>query len=337
MAFADISSRTAILGAVEEFDRIGRSAFLANYGFSQARRYFLSWQGRLYDSKAIVGAAHGYEFPAEEPLGSADFSGGEATVKRKLEALGFEVVALNTQPGDGGRNPTWERDELILALDLYMRNGLIDDTDPRVIELSELLNRLPLHPLQPDPSRFRNPNGVHLKLANFAALDPAYPGTGMQHGGQRDRHVWDEFNDDRDRLRALANAIRAEAAEQQVTPLAPEDGEEEAQEGRILYRRHRVRERDRRVVQRKKQSARQQTGRLACEVCAFDFEAVYGQHGAGYIECHHVIPLAQATSIRTTRPSDLAVVCSNCHRMLHRGDPPLTLSTLRQVMAILGS
>jgi 5-methylcytosine-specific restriction protein A len=332
VGFADIGSATAILKAVEEFDRIGRPAFLAKYGFSQARRYFLIWHGQLYDSKAIVGAAHGYEFPAEGPLGPADFSGGEATVKRKLEGLRFEVVALDPQQGDRRRNPPWERDELILALDLYVRDGLVDDTDPRVVELSELLNRLPLHPLHPDPDRFRNPNAVHLKLANFAALDPAYPGTGMQHGGQRDRQVWDEFSDDRDRLRALADAIRTEAARQQVAPLAPEDGEEEAQEGRILYRRHRVRERDRALVQRKKQAVHQQTGRLACEVCAFDFEAVYGRHGAGYIECHHTIPLAQETTVRTTRLGDLAVVCSNCHRMLHRGDPSPTVSMLRKLV-----
>jgi 5-methylcytosine-specific restriction enzyme A len=337
VGFADIGSRTAVLKAVEEFDRIGRPAFLAKYEFGQARRYFLVWDGQLYDSKAIVGAAHGYEFPAEGPLGPADFSGGEATVKRKLETLGFEVVALDTEPADRKRNPPWERDELILALDLYMQNGLVDDTDPRVTELSELLNRLPLHSLHPDPSRFRNANGVHLKLANFAALDPAYPGTGMQHGGQRDRQVWEKFHHDRARLRALADAIREEAAQQQAAPLAPEDGEDEALEGRILYRRHRVRERDHGLVERKKQSVRQQTGFLACEVCAFDFEVVYGQHGAGYIECHHVVPLAQATSTRTTRPSDLAVVCSNCHRMLHRGDPPLTLSMLREVMAMLGT
>lgn len=227
---------------------MGRPAFLAEYGFSEARRYFLVWRGQLYDSKAIVGVAHRHEFPAEGALTAADFSGGEATVKRKLEELGFEVMALDASPGERVRNPPWERDELILALDLYVREGLVDDTDPQVIELSELLNRLPLHPLQPDPSRFRNPNGVHLKLANFAALDPAYPGTGMQHGGQRDREVWDEFKDDHGRLRALADAIRAEGAQQQAAPLGPEDGEDEAQEGRMLYRRHRVRERDQRLV-----------------------------------------------------------------------------------------
>ena len=333
MGFADIASQAAIVQAIEEFNQLGRPAFLANYHFSEARRYFLVRNGQLYDSKAIVGVAHKYEFPEQGALGPADFSGGEATVKRKLETLGFEVLALDQPPGSG-RNPPWERDELLLALDLYVRAGLVDDTDRRVIELSELLNRLPLHPLHPDPSRFRNPNGVHLKLANFAALDPAYPGTGMQHGGQLDRKVWDELHHDHGRLAALAEAIRAEATQQQAAPLAPEDGEDEAEEGRILFRRHRVRERDPRLAKRKKQAVRAQTGLLACEVCRFDFEAIYGPHGAGYIECHHLIPLAQVTGTQTTRLRDLAVVCSNCHRMLHRGDPPPTVPALRQVVGL---
>ena len=44
-----------------------------------------------------------------------------------------------------------------------------------MIELSHGLNALTLHPERPDAARFRNPNGVALKLANFAALDPNYP------------------------------------------------------------------------------------------------------------------------------------------------------------------
>ena len=58
MDFADIASQAAIVQAIEEFDQLGRPAFLANYHFSEARRYFLVRNGQLYDSKAIVGVAH---------------------------------------------------------------------------------------------------------------------------------------------------------------------------------------------------------------------------------------------------------------------------------------
>jgi len=97
MALSDMQSHKAILAAVEEFNRLGREAFLEKYGFGHARRYFLDIDGHLYDSKAIVGVAHGYEFPSEGPLESSEFSGGEATVQRKLEELGFTLRILRKQ------------------------------------------------------------------------------------------------------------------------------------------------------------------------------------------------------------------------------------------------
>lgn len=102
MAFRDISSRTAILAAVAEYDQLGQRAFLEKYGFHPARSYFLVIDGREYDSKAIVGAAHGYQFPQLGPLAAAQFSGGAATVQPLLEGLGFEVrVVTDGMPPSG--------------------------------------------------------------------------------------------------------------------------------------------------------------------------------------------------------------------------------------------
>ncbi len=81
------------------------------------------------------------------------------------------------------RNPVWERDELILALDLYFRleRRVPDDGDPEVIALSELLNALPIHSDRPHTQRFRNPNGVALKLANF--VRSSSPDTACREAG----------------------------------------------------------------------------------------------------------------------------------------------------------
>jgi hypothetical protein len=68
VGFADIASQAAIVQAIEEFDQLGRPAFLATHHFSEARRYFLVRNGQLYDSKAIVGVAHKYEFPEQGRL-----------------------------------------------------------------------------------------------------------------------------------------------------------------------------------------------------------------------------------------------------------------------------
>lgn len=91
MALADVTDPTAVLRAIEEADTLGRQAFLDKYGFGPSHKYFLLNEGKRYDSKAIVGAAHGYQHPDLGPLKSNEFSGGEQTVQKKLEQLGFSV------------------------------------------------------------------------------------------------------------------------------------------------------------------------------------------------------------------------------------------------------
>jgi 5-methylcytosine-specific restriction enzyme A len=324
MALRDLTSREAVIRAIAEYDRVGAEEFLRANHFGPALTYFVVWDGRRYDSKAIAGVAHNYERRDLETLTTDSFTGGEATVAKKLRDLGFEVERAGP-----GRNPTWARDELILALDLYFDAGMLDDTDPRVTELSDLLNRLPIHSVRPDRDRFRNPNAVSLKLANFGSLDPAYPGAGLSRGGQRDREVWQRFSEDREELHELAASIRAGGAD---FPLAPEEDEDGVEEGRLLYRRHRARERERGIVARKKKAVGLLGAPLACEACGFDFEATYGVLGSDFIECHHVVPLAESGATKT-RLGDLALLCSNCHRMVHRRRPWATVDELRSVLA----
>ncbi|MEU3398639.1 hypothetical protein ACFY9C_33410 [Streptomyces filamentosus] len=90
MALNDIT-RSAVLLAVEEYDHRGRDAFLEKYGFGPARTYVLVIDGKEYDSKAIVGAAHGH-LPGLDPLESGEFSGGRDHAAKLLGDLGFEVV-----------------------------------------------------------------------------------------------------------------------------------------------------------------------------------------------------------------------------------------------------
>jgi hypothetical protein len=66
-----------------------------------------------------------------------------------------------------------------------------------------------------------------------------------------------------------------------------------------------------------------------CTVCGFDFGETYGALGSGFIEVHHLSPLSSAQARRSVDPvKDLVPVCSNCHRMLHRREPPLTPAEL---------
>ena len=75
-----------------------------------------------------------------------------------------------------------------------------------------------------------------------------------------------------------------------------------------------------------------------CQVCGFDFAEVYGELGEGFIEVHHLKPVADyAGEVSVDPEEDMAVVCPNCHRMLHRGeDGPLTVAELREVLQTHG-
>ena len=100
------------------------------------------------------------------------------------------------------RSPRWEREELILALDLYFEVNpyQTSDQDPKVINLSNLLKKLNI-PTADNVENFRNPNSVYMKMCNFLAHDPSYKGSGLLNGGKLDKVVWDEFSSDRELLR----------------------------------------------------------------------------------------------------------------------------------------
>lgn len=90
MAVGDIR-REHVLKAIADFDRLGQSAFLTEYGHSEARRFRLIHKGKFYDSKAIVGVAHGYatgDFWSKEKFSGGTGPGAAVTV---LEDLGFYV------------------------------------------------------------------------------------------------------------------------------------------------------------------------------------------------------------------------------------------------------
>lgn len=59
----------------------------------------------------------------------------------------------------------------------------------------------------------------------------------------------------------------------------------------------------------------------SCAVCKFSFSHVYGRLGDGYIEIHHIQPLAETPKPRTSKVKDVVALCSNCHRMIHRRKP----------------
>ncbi|MEH2921131.1 HNH endonuclease [Samsonia erythrinae] len=99
-------------------------------------------------------------------------------------------------------------------------------------------------------------------------------------------------------------------------------------EGNPRFISHIRRERDSKIVKAKKRIVLEEKGHLRCEVCNFDFFEFYGEDGYGFCEVHHLIPLHKSDGATITKLSDLAIVCSNCHRIIHRTTPMVSLDEL---------
>jgi 5-methylcytosine-specific restriction protein A len=153
----------------------------------------------------------------------------------------------------------------------------------------------------------------------------------MTGGGRLEAEVWAEFGHDRERLNNVANTIRKIITGSRDMNGADVD-DVEAPEGSLLAQYHRSRERARGLVLRKKEHALRSGKALACEVCDFCFATQYGERGVGFIECHHRQPLSSLSPGTTTKLADLALVCSNCHSMLHRGRPWPSVEELRRAL-----
>lgn len=122
--------------------------------------------------------------------------------------------------------------------------------------------------------------------------------------------------------RAAADALTQESLPTDTFP-----------EGRLVERLHLERERSPALIRRAKEHALAQGRPLRCACCDFDFEAKYGELGRGFIEAHHTKPVSSLHQEgEETRIEDIALVCPNCHRMLHRRRPWLGLHELRHLV-----
>ena len=329
-------ARAGVLKALRQFDSTLRGTpEWAQWEQNKAHKYAIIHKGRKYPVKKVASLASGV--PVSE------FSGGEYAghANRLVEAVGFKVERLR------GTNPDWVRDELILTLNLYLKHrpNPPGKTSREVLGLSKLLNRLGerLFPPSERSKTFRNPSGVYMKLMNLRSLDEEYTRSGKKGligGGDADEDVWKEFAGDSERCAKVALAIETSLEEPIEGALADDsvdNGVDEAAEGRVLTGKHVRRERNPKLVKRKKQQAMKKAGKLLCEACGFDFGARYGERGTGFIECHHTKPLFSLVEGATTHLKDLALVCANCHRIIHRGKHWLTLEELKAMLAGTGT
>ncbi|MCM2308477.1 MAG: HNH endonuclease [Sulfuritalea sp.] len=246
----------------------------------------------------------------------------------------------NDQEPGVRRNPPWSRDELILALDLYLRHR---ESPPgkdskEVTELSNFLNHMGEVLGLGEADSYRNTNGVYMKMMNFRHHDPEYVKdgrVGLARGNKDEVVVWHEFSGDPVRLVQVVAAIRA-TVETHTSDRELEGADDpdivEAEEGRVLTRLHRVRERNRKLVEAKKKQALKEAGKLICEACGFDFVSKYGPTAEGIIDVHHTKPVHTLMPGDTTKLDDLALLCANCHRIVHSAKKWLTIEQVKALV-----
>ena len=82
-------TRTEVLRAMQEYERLGPQEFFSKHGFAPTTTYDLVWEERPYPPKAILGTA--YEFATGKRLASGDFEGGRTGAVKVLRNLGFTI------------------------------------------------------------------------------------------------------------------------------------------------------------------------------------------------------------------------------------------------------
>lgn len=236
------------------------------------------------------------------------------------------------------RNPKWTEDEVTLALDVYFESfsdKSWDANSPEVIELSELLNSLAIHDSGDKNIKFRNPNGVALKLSNLARFDPK-KGKGMSRGSKMDEIIWNRYSGDIDALKEMASNIR-QAVEIRPKDYAKsgtnEDDEVLDLEGGVLFRLHRYYERRPSNRRKKIKSSLEKYGKICCEVCGIEPHVQYKLDKI-LIECHHKTPLKDIAKATKITLSDLALLCPNCHRAIHRLEDCSDINELKRRLGI---
>ncbi len=225
----------------------------------------------------------------------------------------------------GAGNPDWTRDETIMALDLYLRHGqkVIDHRHPDVIELSNLLRSVPIFDVSVRKESFRNASGVKLKIQN---LDSARRMIDLKErpkisASQLDQAIWKEFGHQPDKVSEFTKNMRNAASLLQEAELdAESDQDDDAfTEGRLITRLHARRERAKDLRSRAIKSARK-SGQLRCAACGKIEISHLGVAAESMFEVHHIRPLSSLVDnkTQTTRVRDVAILCADCHRIIHR-------------------
>jgi 5-methylcytosine-specific restriction protein A len=220
----------------------------------------------------------------------------------------------------------WDREEHILLLEAYLKykERMPSKESKEIEEISTLLRQYHIQKGNPIHEQLRNPNGVYMKMMNFRRFDPSTESRGLPKGNKLEGEIWNEYTENQEELERVAALIRSLIQGGRAFPTDEEIDEPEMEtEGRVIGCIHKKLERSQKNRSTKIRIFAEKHGRIFCESCGFDFEAVYGERGRNFCE--------MKTGGRT-KLQDLRCVCSNCHRMIHKSRPWLSVEQLKNLI-----
>ncbi len=184
-------------------------------------------------------------------------------------------------------------------------------------------------------SRFQN---IASDVKSIDALKVEFPGLSaaiLKHREVLEKGINDgSLRDAADAVLALQSAEFGTSNSAALTtimslPHTPLEEDIKGKEGRILTRLHSYRERDRKLVKDAKVHFKATHGKVFCECCGFEPTPFYGERGADRIQAHHRLPLEELLPDSVTTAEDLAMVCPNCHDIIHAKRPWITVESLK--------
>lgn len=263
--------------------------------------------------------------------------------RREMETRESELKAwafgLNAAAADDGQLvphielPDWPDDAVLLLLDAYLQANGVDIAAEAAAALATNLRSLSV---ALDSQALAQVTGEdvlsYLQRLHRIRSTIATGVVDIDEQASKLTRLMALGDSDPTRVHATASAIRSLLIVIPGADRAPPFDEPEvvqAPEGLLLTREHRYRERDQSLVRACKARALQKHGRLVCEACGFSFAERYGPEAAGIIECHHRQPLHTLPEHHLTHIDDLALLCANCHRVIHATRDWISVDELR--------
>lgn len=219
-------------------------------------------------------------------------------------------------------NIRFTRDEVILALDvLYFHgNQRLNSKAPAIVELSDLLNQLPIHKYEGRGRNFRTPTGVLKQILTFQKC--CENGERSVQVGKVFFEVATDYSSELDALHEIACAIRKNSPFFDTSPLDSNLESDSFPEGILLGRLHKFIEK------------RDSAGLVVadrCDICGIKTDEIY-RSNLNLLSSHLMVPITQLDGRKRYSDSNYITVCPNCHSALHRSRPWLTKENYRAIL-----